>query len=177
MWIIIDNSKSVQQIYSMMPYACSVIDRRWRRDMVRRKKCHTRPSRVCQWCSCHVVQEKEGALPWTVRRGKQGKYLVKKKIIKKQKKNTFVAYHKEMVLDFSFAACLSPSLLHKNVPLTTKTLLSIKIRNYIIFQYKESFHSALSFKEGYLPNCEEYACSKSAMRKRSLNSKEHGNCW
>lgn len=82
-----------------------------------------------------------------------------------------------MVLDFSFAACLSPSLLHKNVPLTTKTLLSIKIRNYIIFQYKESFHSALSFKEGYLPNCEKYACSKSAMRKRSLNSKEHGNCW
>ena len=29
-----------------------------------------------------------------------------------------------MVLDFSFAACLSPSLLHKNVPLTTKTLSS-----------------------------------------------------
>ena len=35
----------------MLPCVCSVIDHRWRQNVVRTKKWHTRRSRVCHWCS------------------------------------------------------------------------------------------------------------------------------
>ena len=39
---------------SMLPCVCSVIDHRWRQNVVRTKKWHTRSSRVCHWCSYHI---------------------------------------------------------------------------------------------------------------------------
>ena len=39
----------------MLPCICSVIDHRWRQNVVRTKKWHTRRSRVCHWCSYHVL--------------------------------------------------------------------------------------------------------------------------
>ena len=39
----------------MLPYVCSVIDHRWRQNVVRTKKWHTRHSRVCHWCSYHIL--------------------------------------------------------------------------------------------------------------------------
>ena len=39
----------------MLPSVCSVIDHRWRQNVVRTKKCHTRRSRVCHWCSYHIL--------------------------------------------------------------------------------------------------------------------------
>ena len=41
----------------MLPCVCSVIDHRWRQNVVRTKKWHTRRSRVCHWClSCGLKQ-------------------------------------------------------------------------------------------------------------------------
>ena len=50
-------SFSTEQIDSMLPCVCSVIDHRWRQNVVRTKKWHTRErrSRVCHWCSYHVL--------------------------------------------------------------------------------------------------------------------------
>ena len=39
----------------MLPCICSVIDPRWRQNVVRTNKWHTRRSRVCQWCSYHIL--------------------------------------------------------------------------------------------------------------------------
>ena len=39
----------------MLPCVCSVIDHRWRQNVVRTKKWHTRRSRVCHWCSYHTL--------------------------------------------------------------------------------------------------------------------------
>ena len=39
----------------MLPCICSVIDHRWRQNVVRTKKWHTRRSRVCHWCSYHIL--------------------------------------------------------------------------------------------------------------------------
>ena len=39
----------------MLPCVCSVIDHRWRQNVVRTKKWHTRRSRVCHWCSYHIL--------------------------------------------------------------------------------------------------------------------------
>ena len=39
----------------MLPCVCSVIGHRWRQNVVRTKKWHTRRSRVCHWCSYHIL--------------------------------------------------------------------------------------------------------------------------
>ena len=39
----------------MLPWVCSVIDHRWRQNVVRTKKWHTRRSRVCHWCFYHIL--------------------------------------------------------------------------------------------------------------------------
>ena len=39
----------------MLPCVCSVIDHRWRQNVARTKKWHTRRSRVCPWCSYHIL--------------------------------------------------------------------------------------------------------------------------
>ena len=39
----------------MLPCVCPVIDHRWRQNVVRTKKGHTRRSRVCHWCSYHIL--------------------------------------------------------------------------------------------------------------------------
>ena len=39
----------------MLPCVCSVIDHRWRQNVVRTKKWHTRRSRVCHWCFYHIL--------------------------------------------------------------------------------------------------------------------------
>ena len=39
----------------MLPCVCSVIDHRWRHNVVRTKKWYTRRSRVCHWCSYHIL--------------------------------------------------------------------------------------------------------------------------
>ena len=39
----------------MLPFVCSVIDHRWRQNVVRTKKWHTRHSQVCHWCSYHIL--------------------------------------------------------------------------------------------------------------------------
>ena len=39
----------------MLLCVCSVIDHRWRQNVVRTKKWHTRRSRVCHWCSYHIL--------------------------------------------------------------------------------------------------------------------------
>ena len=39
----------------MLPCVCSVIDHRWRQNVVRTKKWHTTRSRVCHWCSYHIL--------------------------------------------------------------------------------------------------------------------------
>ena len=39
----------------MLPCVCSVIDHRWRQNVARTKKWHTRRSRVCHWCSYHIL--------------------------------------------------------------------------------------------------------------------------
>ena len=47
--------RQITYIYSMLPCVCSVIDCRWRQNVVRTKMWHTRRSRVCHWCSCHIL--------------------------------------------------------------------------------------------------------------------------
>ena len=44
-----------RQIDSMLPCVCSVIDYSWRQNVVRTNKWHTRRSRVCRWCSYHIL--------------------------------------------------------------------------------------------------------------------------
>ena len=39
----------------MLPCVCSVIDHRWRQNVVRTNTWHTRRSRVCHWCSYHIL--------------------------------------------------------------------------------------------------------------------------
>ena len=39
----------------MLLCLCSVIDHRWRQNVVRTNKWHTRRSRVCHWCSYHIL--------------------------------------------------------------------------------------------------------------------------
>ena len=39
----------------MLPCVCSVIDHRWRQNVVKTKKWQTRRSRVCHWCSYHIL--------------------------------------------------------------------------------------------------------------------------
>ena len=39
----------------MLPCVCSVIDHRWRQNVVGTKKWHTRHSGVCHWCSYHIL--------------------------------------------------------------------------------------------------------------------------
>ena len=39
----------------MLPCICSVIDYRWRQNVVRTKKWLTRRSQVCHWCSYHIL--------------------------------------------------------------------------------------------------------------------------
>ena len=39
----------------MLPCVCSVIYHRWRQNVVRTKKWHTRRSQVCHWCSYHIL--------------------------------------------------------------------------------------------------------------------------
>ena len=39
----------------MLPCVCSVTDHRWRQNVVRTKKWHTRRRRVCHWCSYHIL--------------------------------------------------------------------------------------------------------------------------
>ena len=39
----------------MLPCVCSVIDHRWRQNVLRTKKWHTRRSWVCHWCSYHIL--------------------------------------------------------------------------------------------------------------------------
>ena len=39
----------------MLLCVCSVIDHRWCQSVVRTKKWHTRRSRVCHWCSHHIL--------------------------------------------------------------------------------------------------------------------------
>ena len=45
----------IKQIDSMLLCVCSVIDHRGRQNVVRTKKWHTRRSRVCHWCSYHIL--------------------------------------------------------------------------------------------------------------------------
>ena len=40
---------------SMLPRVCSVIDHRWRQNVVKTKKWHTSRRRVCHWCFYHIV--------------------------------------------------------------------------------------------------------------------------
>ena len=40
---------------SQVPCVCSVIDHRWRQNVVRSKRWHTRHSLVCHWCSYHTL--------------------------------------------------------------------------------------------------------------------------
>ena len=40
---------------SLLPSVCSVIDYRWRHNVVRTKKWHLRRSWVCHWCSHHIL--------------------------------------------------------------------------------------------------------------------------
>ena len=40
---------------SMLPCVCSVIDHRWRKNVVRTKEWRTRGSRVCHWCSYQIL--------------------------------------------------------------------------------------------------------------------------
>ena len=40
---------------STLPCVCSVIDHRWRQNVVRTKKWHTRRGRVCHRCSYHIL--------------------------------------------------------------------------------------------------------------------------
>ena len=39
----------------MLPCVCLVIDHRWRQNVIRTKKLHTKRSRVCHWCSNHIL--------------------------------------------------------------------------------------------------------------------------
>ena len=39
----------------MLLCICSVIDHRWRQNVVRTKKWHTRRIQVCHWCSYHIL--------------------------------------------------------------------------------------------------------------------------
>ena len=43
------------QIDSKLLCVCSVIDHRWRQNVVRTKKWHTRHSQVCHWSSYHIL--------------------------------------------------------------------------------------------------------------------------
>ena len=44
------------QIDSMLPCVCSVIDHRWRQNVIRTKKCTRGDSPVCHWCSYHILR-------------------------------------------------------------------------------------------------------------------------
>ena len=44
-----------QLILNKLPCVCLVIDHRWRQNVVRTKKWHTRRSRVCYWCSYRIL--------------------------------------------------------------------------------------------------------------------------
>ena len=39
----------------MLPCVCSVVDHSWRQNVVRTKMWRTRRSRVCHWCSYHIL--------------------------------------------------------------------------------------------------------------------------
>ena len=39
----------------MLPCVCSVIDHRWRQNVVKTKNWNTRRSQVCHWCSYHIL--------------------------------------------------------------------------------------------------------------------------
>ena len=45
----------IKQIDSKLLCICSAIDHRWHQNVVRTKKWHTRRSRVCHWCSYHIL--------------------------------------------------------------------------------------------------------------------------
>ena len=45
----------LKQTDSMLLCVCSVIDHRWHQNVIRTKKWHTRHSRVCHWCSYHIL--------------------------------------------------------------------------------------------------------------------------
>ena len=47
----------------MLRCICSVIDHRWCQNVVRAKKWHTRRSRMCHWCSYHILTS---SLLWSV---------------------------------------------------------------------------------------------------------------
>ena len=49
------HTSSVLQIDSKLPCVCSVIDHRWRQNVVRTKKWQTSRRRVCHWCSYHIL--------------------------------------------------------------------------------------------------------------------------
>ena len=40
----------------MLPCVCSVIDHRWRQNVVKTKKWHTSRKRVCHWCFYHILK-------------------------------------------------------------------------------------------------------------------------
>ena len=39
----------------MLPWVCSVVDHRWRQNVVKTKKWHTSRRRVCHWCFYHIL--------------------------------------------------------------------------------------------------------------------------
>ena len=41
----------INQTDSMLPYVCSVIDQRWRQNVLKTEKWHTSRWRVCHWCT------------------------------------------------------------------------------------------------------------------------------
>jgi len=41
--------------FHVRPCVCSAIDHKWRQNVERTKKWHTRRSRVCYWCSYHIL--------------------------------------------------------------------------------------------------------------------------
>lgn len=45
----------IKQIDSMLPCVCSVIDHRWRQNVVKTKKWHTSRRRVCHCCFYHIL--------------------------------------------------------------------------------------------------------------------------
>ena len=72
----------------MLPCVCSVIDHRWRQNVVR-KKWHTRRSRVCHWCSYHILTS--SVIYYSIRRTAT--------------RNLFVLYHDEK--PFFISKCFS----------------------------------------------------------------------
>ena len=57
----------------MLPCVCSVIDHRWRQNVVRTKKWHTRRSRLCHWCFYHILTS--SVIYYWIRRTQHGIYL------------------------------------------------------------------------------------------------------